>query len=239
VLQIALILQLGRRGERPTERPLFRTAVRLAVPGQDATPLDDAVRCDDPLLLALPTQQGFSGPAWLQFSPPDYQLPETTNPVYWLSLDPPALAETFRSFVATNAVAPVGAAARPLPRLTRFEPAQTTEPVRTKSRLVVTDELASRVLLSPDELRSFAFNDILSNTVVRVAVDADGRATFVMLISQSGSREADAYAEEFARHARFRPLRLGPGMTPPTAPLTWGRLTFRWHTTPTNSSPGA
>jgi len=238
VLQLILILQLGRREEHPTERPLFRTSVRLAVPGQDATSLDDTIRREDPLLLALPTTQGFSGPAWLQFSPPDYQLPEATNPVYWLSLDPPALAGTFRTFVATNAVTPARAADRPLPRLTRFEPAQTAEPIRTKSRLVITDDLAARPLLSPDVLPSFAFGDILSNTVVRVAVDADGRASFVMLINQSGSRQADAYAEDFVRKARFRALRLSPGLTPATAPLTWGRCVFRWHTIPANGAAG-
>jgi hypothetical protein len=232
LLQVALILQMGRRPERPVERPIFRTSVRLAVPGQDVAPLEQAVRRDDPLQLALPTPDGFSGAAWLRFTPPDYQIPDVTNPAHWLALDPPILAETFRTFVATNAVIPARAADRPAPRLTRFEPAQPTEPVRTRSRLFITEDLASRTLISPIELPSFASSDILSNTVIRVGVDADGVASVAMLLSPSGSREADAYGEEFARRARFRPLRLGPGVAPATAPLTWGGYVFRWHTIP-------
>jgi TonB family protein len=103
-----------------------------------------------------------------------------------------------------------------------------------QSTLLLEGDLARRRLITPLTLRSWPNPDILTNTVVRIAVDAEGRPVSPTLLSGSGSSEADQYALEQARAARFEPVRRNPAETAPrsTTPLSWGRLVFRWQTLP-------
>ena len=95
-------------------------------------------------------------------------------------------------------------------------------------------DLAQRRLLTPLSLRSWLNPDILTNSVVRIAVDSEGRPVSPTLLLGSGSREADQYALELARAARFEPVRHNPADSAlkPAADLSLVRMVFRWHTLP-------
>ena len=76
-------------------------------------------------------------------------------------------------------------------------------------------DLAQRRLLAPLDLRSWTSRDILTNSVVRLLVDAEGLPLSVTLLSGSGAQEADQHALDQAKAARFEPLSRNPaGPTP-------------------------
>jgi TonB family protein len=83
-----------------------------------------------------------------------------------------------------------------------------------------------RWLNPPAVLRSWSAADLLTNSVVRVVVDADGLVFSTALLPPgSGSKAADQSALEMARSARFAPL-------PRHAKQMTGTLVFEWHTVP-------
>lgn len=233
LIQVGLVLYLGQRPQRLPERPLFRTRITLAVNDATARELNTRVQLQDPALLALPSLQGFSGPAWLRFAPLDYQPAEWFEPVQWLSLDTNTLGATFSRFVESSRIIPTPSADRPLPPLLRYEPNYPNDPVATESRLRLEGDLAGRALLTPIALKSWAHSEMLSNTVVEAMVDPDGFTLSAVVVGESGLREADLYALQMASDARYRPLPRARRTTGrPGTPLMWGQLRFEWHTLP-------
>ena len=96
----------------------------------------------------------------------------------------------------------------------------------------VEGELAERPLITPLALPGCTNTEILSPTVVQVAVDRDGNTVLANLLSTSGLKSADRQALELARAARYQSIR-GTGTEQlPVASLSWGKLTFSWHTMP-------
>jgi hypothetical protein len=239
-LQAGLVICLGRRGQPLSERPIFRTAVYLVADEQSAEQLANLPGLDDPTLFALPNLRGFSGPAWLQFASLDYQPGEWSEPPHWLELRGRALGSTFSQFVETNTVSPLLMVDRPLPPLLRYEPNFPNEPVPPESRLRIEGELTARPLLFPLSLKSWTHSEILSNSVVQMAVNADGFTFSTLLLSECGLKEADLYALKLAGDARFRPLPRERRVAGDADSLMWGKLVFQWHTLPlttTNVSP--
>jgi hypothetical protein len=240
VLQAGLLFCFGRRELSPPERPSFGTAIYLPANPPDAS-ITNSVGIDDPTLLALPSLRGFSGEAWLKFPTLGYQSMEPPESTNWLHLEEHTLGAAFSQFVASNRAAPRLIADKPLPPLVRYEPNFPNEPVATQSRLRVEGQIATRALLSPPALPSWPNGEILSNTVVQVAVDPGGMTFSPVLLSHSGLKEADLLALNWAGHARFRPLPREMRIRDGAGSLTWGKLVFQWHTLPlpqTNSALG-
>ena len=99
-------------------------------------------------------------------------------------------------------------------------------------------DLAARHLLSTFDLPSWPHNDLVSNSVVQLVVDAEGIPFSVTLLERSGHAAADRYALNEARRARFEPL--DPTDQSQARDLVWGTLIFQWHTVPAPpSSPPA
>jgi len=239
-LHAGLVFLLGHREDRAPERPIFRTAIRLVARPPVAQPPVSRPATDDPTLLALPSLRGFSGPAWLAFPTLAYQPAEWVEPSHWLSLDTQTLNSVFSQFIRTNTVSPARLADKPLPPLPGYEPRFPNEPLPAQSRLRLEGDLAVRPLLAPLELKSWAHSELLSNTIVQAAVDADGFTFSPVLLRGAGLKEVDLHALRLAASARFRPLSRGRRSPDGIGPLTWGRMVFQWHTLPlsaTNSSP--
>ena len=232
VLQAALIYFQGQHDPRLPERPIFRTAIHLIGEESAVQRLTALPEINDPALLALPNLQGFSGPAWLQFAPLDYQPVEGDEPTHWVELDQRQLGTTFGKFLATNAIQPLLVADKPAPPLLLYEPNFPNEPITPASRLRVEGSLASRPLVTPPELQSWPHSELLSNTVIEVTVDADGFTFSPVLLHDSGLRQADESALKLALDARFRPLRRNERVNDGGRDITWGRLVFQWHTLP-------
>jgi hypothetical protein len=238
--QTALVLYLGQGGAAAPPRPLFRTDVYLAADEWSLHQLTQLPDLSDPLLLALPSLRGFSGQAWLKFPAYDYAPEGRTEPPRWLPLEASTLGQTFSQFVASNQLPSQLTSDKPLPPLVRYEPNFPNDPPPQHSRLRIDGGLAGRPLVTTPQIKSWPHSEMLSNTTVQAVVDAEGFTVTVKLLAESGLRAADLHALELAADARFQPLPRGTDGRS-SSQLTWGRLTFLWHTLPspaTNLSSG-
>lgn len=232
LVQVVLVvfLSLGERPAPPRNR--FETAVSLVAGGPLTAQFEQAAAGNDPTLLALPSVDGFSGPAWLKFEPLGYQPSEYSEPPHWLVLDEHSLGMKFSRFVETNAARLAPNAARPLPPLQRYEPNYPSAAVPSESRLRIDGALNSRSPSGGFPLKSWRHSEILSNTVVRAVVDGDGYTVTATLLRESGFPEADRYALRLAETARWQPLPPHEKRAQESRQLAWGQLTFQWHTSP-------
>ncbi len=234
--QLGLIFWLSDRAPI-RERPAASSPrLRLAGPG-----VAEFLALYDPTLFALPHRQGFAGQGWMTIPQPPTNTFFWSEQPHWLALGLSALGTTFNQFVATNQFNPVQVWTPPELALALPELA-TQATVPASSALRITGSLALRELLTPIALRSWPHPDLLTNSVVQMVVDSEGRPMSLTLLSSSGSSQADQRALELARAARFNPIP-DQGKSGGLAPeLAWGTLIFEWVTVPmppTNASPPA
>jgi len=234
--QVGLILALGDR------KPILPRAALDTQQLQVAPSRSELLALQDPTLFALPNARSFGAAAWLRAARLDFsvfRLAELTQPKFDLPSE--TLGATFHHFVETNAFTSLALDASPPRQADSIELPATDNPVVTQSVLRVTGTLAKRPLRSVIDLPSFPAPDLLTNTVVQVLADADGRVFSAvllrppdMLTPNSGSQaDADRAALAFARTLQFAPLDSSRGarLSSPTE-LTPGALIFRWHTEP-------
>lgn len=228
VVQLGLIFWLGDTGPirpRPAA-PAFTFKLAGSASGE-------LLALNDPTLFALPHRQGSAGPASQRTPRPEvhsFQWPEPTNS---LLMAVGQLGAVFSRFIETNEFDSPQLPANLKPTLTLpYLPPLAVS--AEQSTLLLEWDLAQRRLLTPLSLRSWPNPDILTNSVVRIAIDAEGRPVSPTLLSGSGSGEADHYALELARAARFEPVRRNPADTAlkPAEDLSLVRMVFRWHTLP-------
>jgi len=228
-VQLGLIFWLSDPTPVSRRLPAASPALRVASPASV-----ELLALEDPTLFVLPHQHGFSGQAWLSIPPSPPRFFNWSEEPYWLpfSLQPPGTALN-RVIELDNLNAP-STLARPEPEPTLPE-SQPLAAGPAQSRLWLEGDLAGRRLLRPIEMPPQPYKDLLTNSVVQVVVNSQGwPASVPVLLSSSGYRDADDYALQQTRIARFESLSLsGPGATPnPLAHLSWGRLVFAWHTAP-------
>jgi TonB family protein len=240
-VQLALVVYLGERGKERPPRVRFETSIQLAADPWTDTQFGQAPALKDPTLFALPGLNGFSGRAWLRFPPPQHRLTNWTEPPQWLAPDVASLAAPMTEFVRTNKFPPLLVADKPLPPRIASGLSAPVVPVRGQSDYRVEGELALRTLEIPLNLPPWPHSDILSNSVVQMLVDADGRTLSATLLPPgSGSPAADQAAVQLATRLRFDP---SPRHSDPTlGSMTSGRIIFLWHTIPAvatnHASPG-
>jgi hypothetical protein len=222
ILQFLLLMLFSSSELAPPVQPASgpRFHFMAAAPHSPERPSHLAV--SDPTLFALPHPEGFSEPLWRQAPAMEYQLTNSIFPPRWLEPAPQRFGETFSRFVEETmaadffsthpAPAPQGALALP------------SMPVRTDSHLRVAGEISNRPLLNSPDLPVIPHNQILANTVVLVTVTPEGESLAVLL-SGSGSKEADQEALRTARSIRFAPLEK-------SAPIMTGQLIFEWSIPP-------
>jgi len=229
VLQFGFIFWLG---ERPGYRPPpsgHALAWRIAGPGWA-----EMLALQDPTLFLLPHRHGFSGPAWMKTP----GLPAAsffwTEPPRWLSLGERELGSTFNRFIATNNFGRLQTLVLPDPAIKLPEAASRVLLPATSS-LRIEGPLSRRSLLTRPLLRSWPTTELLTNSVIQIVIDAEGRPVSPgTLLVSSGYPNADQYALEQVRTVRFNSL----GENLPAASqnhLTWGTLVFEWTLSPTNS----
>jgi hypothetical protein len=161
-------------------------------------------------------EHGFSAAAWMIRPKQEFAL---TNP-------PPA--PRYLAFVRTPLTLPAERESKfrredDLPELQFTLPSDPQ-----KSILMIGGELKNRGLIRVIDVPVQIASDVLSNTVVQVAVRADGFPFSARVISGSGSRGADDVALDLAKKARFSALpQVRPGEG---AEMQWGELVFQWFT---------
>jgi len=221
IVQLGLIFGLSDK-TRPRARPSGAAPMlRLRAPGSS-----EVLDLMDPTWFALPHRQGFSGAAWM--TAPDFP----TNKFSWseelrpLGLRTQDLGSAFNRFVATNDFAGFQTLAPPEPSLVL--PPFTRVGVPSSSSLRIEGRLGQRRLLTRLSLTNWPHTDLLTNSVVQLLVDAEGRpVSGGTLLSSSGLPAADQRALELATAARFNSV-AESGPAGATGRLIWGTLIFEW-----------
>lgn len=238
LLHLGLIFWLARRS--PIAPALPAAQLRVTLPSDPAAAM---VGLMDPTLFALPNRRGFSGPVWMNPARPDRPVTEWTEPPRYLALRPGSLGATLEASAAAIVARPFEVAGKPAPRLDLPEIPLAVNLAPTASTLRVEGELAKRTLLSLSNQPAAGFTlpawppaagEVLTNSVVRLLVNNEGRVFSPVLLTGCGSPAADAAAMALAKSARFQPaFRRGPVQpNSAAAPLTTGRMVFHWLTIP-------
>jgi TonB family protein len=185
----------------------------------------DADEVNDPLIFAGAHPQGFSGAAWLMAPKSEVSFSNSVAAPAFLEF------QASRSEIAvSNRPAAISSA---LPFVQLSPPKEATR----QSLLLVEGGLAARKLRNAPVVPLQYGAEVLSPTVVQVAVEGDGFPQSARVISGSGSRGADATALQIVNGLRFE--RAAPNE--PANKLQWGNLIFQWATTeaPSTNAPAA
>lgn len=241
LLHLGGLFALSDWGEVPAPRLDKRFAVRLLTGKGAAERLLETYSLNDPTLLATVGQGGFSGPAWMNISPPPFKLPEWSDRERWLTQDVSLLGADFRSFVRTNLGATLSIAKRtPVPPIYLSHPIAAAE---VRSRLFVAGGLAKRPLLAQPQLASQPSTELLHPTEVEVLVNDKGfvfsprlkpAVEIRSVAQQAAQRAADRDALRVIPQLQFAPLERLPGKE--VFPFTKGYLIFQWATIPPPST---
>jgi hypothetical protein len=228
---VGLVFAFGAR------KPVVPRPVTQAPTVALAEDTDELLALNDPTLFAMPHPRDVTSVLRVKtsaFKPPPFRW---TEPPGWLALSAEALGAVFGEFMQTNRFA--GLELQLKPPLTLSTPVLPIEPVLPQaSTLQKADGLAQRQLLTPLDLPSWPYADVIAPSRVQVLVNAAGEVVSTALLPPDNRLEAasrydaaDQRALDLARTARFAPAPL----------LTLGRLIFHWHTVPmTNTNaPGA
>ena len=198
---------------------------------------NELLALNDPTLFALPHPEDFAGGMWSPapvVEPPTFRWTESPR---WLPLSADELVAVFNRFMQTNQFAGLALEFKPPPNSARrWCPWSRRSP--KASTLRVEGDLARRRLLTPMNLPSWPYADVIAPSRVQVLVDDAGDVVSAVLLPSDNSLEvlghydaADQRALELARAARFAPA----------SHLTIGQLIFNWRTVPppATNSPAA
>ncbi len=243
VVQLALIFWLGDRNPIHPRPPAHAPGLQLV----DSS-CADLLALSDPTLFALPHPEGFSGRAWLEIRDQHFEPFEWTEELRWLPLPVHELGAGLKRLVPNDPLNSWPTPNLPSPQIIPPE-ISSLDIADQHSALRMEGDLASRRLLTGFDLPSWpprpltaTETDLLTNTIVQLVVDAEGRPVSVTLLSSSGLAAADEHALKQASAARFESLPLADPSAPDSvnAPLNhvrWGQLVFDWYTLPSTNPP--
>ena len=236
IAQLLFILLFGERRVAALKPPPFGTGIHLVSDPWSIEQLAAFSELSDPSAFALPSLEGFSRAGWLSYKPVPDEFAEAPAEPKWLQPDPDALGQNLAAYVATNALPPIRIGDESMPPIVGFQPRPSAELEFPSSELRFSGALARRKLLATPDLPAWPHTELLTNSVVRLVIDAEGVPVSAALVSGSGLKEADNYALTTAKRLRFRPDRA-------RETVTSGAANFRWHTLPPSAvtnilSPG-
>jgi len=227
---LAIIFALG---EKKQAVPLAATNVPNLKLADNS---GEMLALDDPTLFAQPHLEGFAGPALRNQQLGQFHRQDWTEPPRWLPLSAENLGAPFSRFVQTNFFAGHPLDFKPKAKLSA--PPAVEPALPQYSTLQIAGGLVQRRLLNEINLPSLPYDDVIAPSVVQVFVDAAGNVVSAVLLPSENSVEAAGHAEigdtkalQIARALRFAP----------SSRLTFGKLTFNWHTVPiavTNAPAG-
>ncbi len=231
-LHVGLLFMFGTRKQIVHRSVTGAPTLKLAGDSDELLALNDAtlelLALNDPTLFALPRPGDFVTAMWSQAPVTNSPSFRWTEPPRWLPLSADGLMTVFNRFMQTNRVAGFTLQSKPPVRLST--PAQPIEPALAQvSTMRVEGDLTQRRLLTPTNLPSWPYADVIAPSRVQLLVDEAGNVVSAIVLPSDNSLEAlshydaaDQGALEFARAARFTPA----------SNLTIGRMIFTWHTVP-------
>ena len=223
ILQAGLIVLFGSRAVRNAGATAPSTQFRALAAPMSEEELRQIFFASDPAVFAWPSAHGFSGRAWMDQPPAEFQSTNQLEAPLWLTLDKARPGPGIGPLNPANASAPLALARLDLPQLEPLPVFLPPEIIPTQSVFRIEGEVGGRLLGAAPALREWPGAQLLTNTVVQIAVDRAGDVMATRLLSRCGSADADGDALAKARALRFRPS--ADARTP------WSRAIFQWQTT--------
>jgi len=227
-LQAGLLLLFGDHSRPTPPAPAPSSRFHALGASVDEQQLLQLFFVGDPAVFPLPNPHGFSGRAWLEQGPPAYQSEIQLEPPVWRNLDTARLGTNFPAPLPGLAALPSDLAEQQTLHVEALPEFLAPEIIPAQSVFRLEGELERSLLEGPPPLR--VWTNLLSNSVVEIAVDPSGGVLAARLAARCGWAEADADAVAKARALRFAPS--------PAARTRWGRAIFQWRTAePATASP--
>jgi hypothetical protein len=217
VLQGVMILLFGARNGRSVIASKPPVNFRMLGTPLTSGDLSRQFLAADPTVFPLPSHHGFSGRAWLRSSE-RARTPDDVEKPAWLQVNTARLGTNFPG-LNSSALIPFGLADQHGLQLEPWPVFLAPQLLRTQSFFVVQ---GPRPLNPPVSLRTWPSAQLLTNSVVQIAVDAAGLVVASRLLARSGSEAADGAALADARQLRFQPMS-GPDPV-------WAKAVFAWQT---------
>ncbi len=236
IFQALAVTVLTRSPSSAPPRSAASTALLLPADPTTFRGLERILELHDPTLLPLAGQNLLPGGA------PGTNAPQGYDPALSVMAGRPARASgemparTFAQFAETArqpAAVPTQKVSPPDHSLSRVE-----EPAPSSPRIWLAGRWAGRPWRSSAPQPNHQSATLLSNTVVRVMIDASGRALWTTLLSSSGSSEADRQARAFARTMSFESGENSDSM-PEYFPHDSRDLVFQWFPAAGTNAPAA
>jgi TonB family protein len=222
VFHVALIFLFG------TKKPIVPRVVTGVPQLQLADNTDEFIELGDPTLFARPNAHDLVTAFWRR--PPTVRQPnfnrEEQEPPRYLAPAPEDFGAVFRDYMRNHAAVELTLNFKPEPKVILPETVfASAMPQATTMQISI--ELRQRGLVRSHGLPSLSYNDVIAPSKVQALVDPAGNVTSSVVLESSGDDAADQRALQLTRNLRFAP-----------APrLTFGEITFTWHTVPTNAAP--
>jgi hypothetical protein len=235
-VQVGAIFFLSDNSPLRPRSPVAAPTLHLS--GNSASEL---LALSDPTLFALPHREAFSGDAWLKMPAiPSASFTWTEAP-RWLTAPTQELGAAFHRVLESYTFDHLQPSSRSEPELT-LPKISSVETPASRSTFRIVGALASRRLLAPLETPPWPNLDLLTNTIIKVMVNAEGVPISTAVQAGSGLKAADDYAREQVRSARFESVVSGGPQRSTNAitGLTLGEILFEWQTLPlpsTNALP--
>ncbi len=221
--QVGVAFWLGNPPPGKSSRPA--AAMIIHVSGDASREL---LALQDPTLFLLPHRDNFSGAAWINIPKQQFEPATWTEAAMPLPLAPEQLGATFRTFMGTNPPPSFQAEMLANSMYITLRPPGPFPP----SRIRMEGDLAKLRLLTPVHLPPQTNADVLPNTEVQMVVDARGRVLSPVVVASCLNPDTDKTAMDFAKNARFEPIKAAAIGTVIPDKITFGTMVFEWQTVP-------
>jgi hypothetical protein len=226
--QVGVMFLLGNPPKTAPSHPSITPIVYL-----NTNPASELLALQDQTIFMLPHRNNFSGPAWLTITRQTFKPADWSEPARPFSLPPEQLGAAFDKFMETSPPPQLAIAIGSALDVVGLD-SSPMQPISAASTVRIQGDLARRRLLTPIHLppQTNSDSDVVPDTEVQVLVDARGNTFSPVILNGNKNTTAAADALDFAKRARFEPLRTtGPERTPPDT-MTFGEMIFEWQTVP-------
>jgi hypothetical protein len=233
VVQVGFIYATGSRPDEMAARQPKGPSVRWIPAAISPQALATFFGVPDPAGAVLPGYLGFSGEGWLQLPALPQVRVEWVDATHWLSLQTNTLGQAYAMLPQASRPLLAASEESDLPALLQPPVLPLPAPLRTESSAELDRVLRDRLEEPLPPLPDQTSGELLKDSVVAVAVNAEGRVLTARLAERSGGSEvahlADQLAVKTALDLAFKPNR--------GAPLATGLLRIRWNTQLPQGSP--
>jgi len=228
ILQVAGLVVCSQRPALPVRTAPLTPVVRFLGPNIPNPHMTELLALHDPLVFREVYPNDSFDVRWLTHSRQMTPTQNWTEPSRLLAASDQYFADEFRSYVASTVFPSSLRTEKVPPRLAEIPLLGPTTPAQALFR--IEGELAGRRMIFQPPLPTNSSSLLLTNTVLRVAVDGRGEMILATVLAPSGSAQADQSALDFAKFTRFESVKDSGSRSNEVErrALIFGHLVFQW-----------